>query len=191
MNLSTTRATWISAGAFLSLYVLSVWLFRPFLLKIVLIVPLIVIGGPALIAAIALWLGALLRRTSRRLALKIFSVLGVFVCFSALAIPANRWYYQWEEAQAMAFPETVSSQLEAYRRANGAYPESLNQLDPEPWVPRLLRDAYRPYSNRPYRGPHADRPKGEGYSFYFRPPAKRAGMWMYDSETRTWHRSMS
>jgi hypothetical protein len=106
--------------------------------------------------------------------LTILFLVAAFGCFVGLAIPTNRFIQQRAVAAAKEYPAVVAPMLEAYRKTQGLYPTSLDQLPTKPSVPRLLRR------------PHSYRSDGLSYSFYFPAPGGLMDTWSYDSKTRQW-----
>ncbi|QIF00973.1 hypothetical protein [Roseimicrobium sp. ORNL1] len=100
---------------------------------------------------------------------------GVGVCAGllGLAIPINRYVHELGVDEAKEYPAQVAPLLEAYRKAHGFYPKSLDQLPSKPPVPRLLS----PHSYHSYR---------DFYRFSFPKPGGMFEGWMYDSRNRTW-----
>jgi hypothetical protein len=164
-------------AAVVAAFAAVVWFVDPFLLIVLGVAPLIWIGLPASLIAGILLLIAVRTGRSRRPALRVLSVVGVFVCFVGLAIPTNHFIQQRAVTAAKAYPARVGQLLEAYRQTHGFYPTSLNQLPNKPSVPRLLRSSY---------GYRSD---GRSYSFCFDQPGGLIDTWNYDSETRQWNLS--
>jgi hypothetical protein len=158
------------AGVFAAVVVLA----DPFLLILCGVAPLLWIGLPAaligfILLAIAFYTGRSLRPA--------FIVLGIvfgFACFVGLAIPANDFLQERAVVTAKEYPARVAPLLEAYHRAHGTYPASLDQLPSRPSLPRLMKGfGYSTYGN--------------GYSFMFPEPGGWINTWNYDSETGKWH----
>jgi hypothetical protein len=154
-----------------------VWFADPFLLILLGVAPLVWIGLPASLGAVILLLVAIRTGRSRRPALRVLSVVGVFVCLVGLAIPTNHFIQQRAVTAAKAYPARVAHLLEAYRQTHGSYPKSLDQLPSKPSLPRLLRNSY---------GYRSD---GRRYWFCFDQPGGLIDTWNYESETQQWHLS--
>ncbi len=164
-------------AAVTSAFAAVVWFVDPFLLIVLGVAPLVWIGVPASLVAGILLLVAIRTGRSRRLALTVLSVVGVFAGLVGLAIPTNHFIQQRAVTVAKAYPTQVADLLEAYRQAHGSYPTSLDQLPNKPSLPRLLRNSY---------GYRSD---GRSYSFCFDQPGGLIDTWNYDSETQQWHLS--
>lgn len=106
--------------------------------------------------------------------LMVIAVVGAGMVVGAVSL--NHLVQDRAVLHAKAYPERVAPQLESYRQAHGNYPQSLDQLPAAPRLPRLLRD--RAYSS-----------DGRSYSFQFPSPGGFIDVWVYSSETRSWHLS--
>lgn len=95
-------------------------------------------------------------------------------CAGLGTVAFNSWLNDRSVREAKRYPTLVAGPLEDYRRAHGAYPQSLEELPAAPPVPSLL---VRPY------GYSTD---GVTYSFSFPRPGGIFDMWTYHSATQTW-----
>lgn len=154
---------------------LVVWFVDPFSVAVIGGMLIFWFGVPCLLIAGFLLLYAKMTGSSRRGEWKFFWIVVGFCGFIGLTIPANYFVFERAAAAAKAYPARVVPLLEAYRKANGRYPNSLAELPDAPPVPRLIRDDSYGY-----------RSDGESYGFSFGRPGGLIDVWIYNPQTGEW-----
>jgi hypothetical protein len=170
------RRHWVLAAAVVAVFVMFCFADMIFL-EILGPVALVWIGVPATVVGVFRLLFLADSPQLRRHWRNVLYGVAVCACLLGLAIPINRYVHEFGVDEAKEYPAQVAPLLEAYRKAHGFYPKSLDQLSSRPPAPHLLSD---PRSYDSY---------GDFYRFSF---SKRSGMiegWFYDSRDRMWRAS--
>ena len=168
-------AKYLGAATILSLYVWFVCFEYPLRLDLfALAAGLYVLVPLGAICAVLLPLAFAMGR-SLRLPWMLLGGVFCLAAFAGFTVLLSVFIQQRAVVRAKAYPNRIAPLLEAYHYAHGDYPKSLDQLPSAPSLPSLLRDTGSYQSD------------GPTYHLRFSQPGGFGDVWVYDSETRTWH----
>lgn len=165
---------WVLAASSVAAFVAIVCIADTIVLEFLCVAALVWIGLPAVVVGVFRLIFRADSPQLRRHWKNVLYGVAAYACLVGLAIPVNRYVHEFGVGEAKDYPAQVAPLLEAYRKAHGVYPKSLDQLPSKPAPPRLLRD---PRSYHSY---------GDFYTFSFSKPGGMFEGWVYDSRMRRW-----
>ncbi len=154
-------------------YAIGAWMLDPFVLAILLFVPLVWIGLPILFFGSIAALLQVLRGRTPKWPLRIVAGAAFFGMLGFGAVYLNGKVYDHRVTAAKRYANEVAPLLEAYRNLHGRYPETLGDLPSFPPLPWLLDKA-------------SYRAEGEAWVLFFPNPDGWIDIWQYDSRTGVW-----